>query len=188
VVCYGACSNIGARLRHLRGPPLRHRHRYQQAHLAGFALAPARACIFPRVSQRNRTIFAVVDAPTAELASRASTALAERLSRQEDLFRSVDEPQNSALFVRDGLLFLPTDELERSLGALTQAQPLLQTLVTDPSLRGLQQVLSLGLTGVQIKRIALDAMTHTLSMAAVTLENVLAGPSLVLLLAGDDAR
>src|SRR4029077_6162418 len=98
-----------------------------------------------------------------------------RLSGQKDLFRSVDEPQNSLLFVRDGLLFLPADELERSLGALTQAQPLLQTLVSDPSLRGLQQVLSLGLTGVQVKRITLDAMTHTLSMAAGTLENVLAG-------------
>jgi hypothetical protein len=125
--------------------------------------------------QRNGTIFAVVDAPTAELASRASTALAERLSGQKDLFRSVDEAQSSSLFVRDGLLFLPTDELERSLGALTQAQPLLQTLVTDPSLRGLGQFLSLGLTGVQVKRITLDAMTHPLSMAAVTLENVLAG-------------
>jgi hypothetical protein len=125
--------------------------------------------------QRNGTIFAVVEAPTVELASGASTALAQRLSGQAELFRSVQEPQNSTLFVRDGLLFLPTDELEHSLGALTQAQPLLQTLVTDPSLRGLQQVLSLGLTGVQVKRITLDAMTHTLSMAAVTLENVLAG-------------
>jgi hopanoid biosynthesis associated RND transporter like protein HpnN len=125
--------------------------------------------------QRDETIIAVVDAPTTELASQAGTALAERLSGQEDLFRAMDEPQNSQLFVRDGLLFLATDELERSLGGLTQAQPLLQTLVTDPNLRGLQQVLSLGLTGVQVKRITLDAMTHTLSMAAVTLENVLAG-------------
>jgi hopanoid biosynthesis associated RND transporter like protein HpnN len=125
--------------------------------------------------QRNGTIFAVVDAPTSELASQAGTALAERLSPQKALFQTVDEPQNSPLFVRDGLLFLPTDELERRLGELTQAQPLLQTLVADPSLRGLQQVLSLGLIGVQAKRITLDAMTTTLSMAAVTLENVLAG-------------
>jgi uncharacterized protein len=125
--------------------------------------------------QRNGTIFAVIDAPTTELASQAGTALAARLSGQKDRFQSVDEPQNSPLFVRDGLLFLPADELERSLGALTEAQPLLQTLVTDPSLRGLQQVLSLGLTGVQVQRLTLDAMTHTLSMAAVTLENVLAG-------------
>ena len=125
--------------------------------------------------QQTGTIFAVLDAPTFELASQASTALTKRLSGQQDLFRSVDEPQNSLLFVRDGLLFLPPDELERSLGALTQAQPLLQTLVTDPSLRGLQQALSLGLTGVQVKQITLDAVTHMLSMAAITLENVLAG-------------
>ena len=125
--------------------------------------------------QRNGTIFAVVDAPTAELASQAGTALAANLSGQKDLFQSVEEPQNSPLFVRDGLLFLPPDDLEHSLGALTQAQPLLQAMVTDPSLRGLQQVLSLGLTGVQTGRLTLDAMTHTLSMAAVTLEDVQAG-------------
>jgi hypothetical protein len=125
--------------------------------------------------QRNGTIFAVVDAPTTELASRASTALTKRLSTQTALFRSVQEPQNSPLFVRDGLLFLSTSELEPRLSGLTQAQPLIQTLAADPSLRGLQQVLSLGLTGVQAKRITLDAMTVTLSMAAVTLENVLAG-------------
>jgi hypothetical protein len=47
--------------------------------------------------------------------------------------------------------------------------------VTDSSLRGLGQALSLGLTGVQIKRTTLDAITHTLSMAAATLENELAG-------------
>src|SRR5580704_12398116 len=88
--------------------------------------------------QRNGTIFAVVDAPTTELASQASTALTERLSTQTALFRSVEEPQNSSLFVRDGLLFLSTNELERRLSGLTQAQPLLQTLAADPSLRGLQ--------------------------------------------------
>jgi uncharacterized protein len=125
--------------------------------------------------QRNGTIFAVVDAPTAELASQAGAALAANLSGQKDLFQSVEEPQNSPLFVRDGLLFLPADDLEHSLGALTQAQPLLQAMVTDPSLRGLQQVLSLGLTGVQAGRLTLDAMTHTLTMAAVTLEDVAAG-------------
>ena len=117
----------------------------------------------------------MVDAPTSELASQAATALTQRLSGRDDLFQAVEEPQNSRLFVRDGLLFLATDELEHSLGGLTEAQPLLQTLVTDQNLRGLQQVLSLALTGVQVKRITLDAMTHTLSMAAVTLEDVLAG-------------
>ena len=125
--------------------------------------------------QRNSTIFAVVDAPTAELASEASTTLAKQLHERSELFEAVDEPQDSPLFVRNGLLFLPADELDHSLDALTQAQPLLKALATDPSLRGLQQVLSLGLTGVQVGRLTLDAMAHTLSMAATTLDNVLAG-------------
>src|ERR1700680_1359787 len=50
--------------------------------------------------QRNGTIFAVLDAPTTELASQAGKALADRLSGQKDLFQSLDEPQNSPLFVR----------------------------------------------------------------------------------------
>src|SRR5262249_48012807 len=49
-----------------------------------------------------------------------------------------------------------------------------QILQTDPSLRGLTQVMSLGLTGVQIKRITLDDMTFSLNLAATSLEDVLA--------------
>src|SRR5215471_11459417 len=57
--------------------------------------------------QRTETIFAVIDAPTAELASKASAALAEKLSPQSDLFESVDELASSPFFSRNGLLFLP---------------------------------------------------------------------------------
>src|SRR6516162_2674670 len=39
--------------------------------------------------QRVGTIFVVIDAPTAELASQASAALAEKLSPQKHLFESV---------------------------------------------------------------------------------------------------
>jgi hypothetical protein len=123
--------------------------------------------------QRFETIFAVVDAPTAELASQASAMLAHRLAEEKDVFVSVDEPGASQLFVRNGLLSLPTDQVERVTGG--QAQPLLQTLTTDPSLRGLSQVMSLGLMGVQINRITLDDMTPTFSVVATALENVLAG-------------
>jgi hopanoid biosynthesis associated RND transporter like protein HpnN len=125
--------------------------------------------------QRFETIFAVVDAPTAELASQANAALAHRLAEEKDVFLSVDEPGASPLFVRNGLLFLPTEQVERVTGGLTQAQPLFQILTTDPSLRGLSQVMSLGLMGVQINRITLDDMTPTFSVAATTLEDVLAG-------------
>jgi hopanoid biosynthesis associated RND transporter like protein HpnN len=132
-------------------------------------LAFARA--FP---QRYGTIFAVVDAPTAEQASQASAALTRRLTADKSLFVSVNEPGASPLFTRNGLLFLPTETVERVTGSLAQAQPLVRVLVTDPSLRGLSQVLSFGLMGVQMKRVTLDDMTRTLSMTAATLEDVLA--------------
>ena len=137
--------------------------------------------------QRDGTIFAVVDAATTELASQAGAALAGRLSGQEDLFRSVDEPQNSQLFVRDGLLFLATDELEHSLGGLTQAQPLLQTLHRSQPARLAAKVLSLGLTGVRQAHHArrhdayvVDGGRHARKCAG--------WPFLKLLLAGSDAR
>jgi uncharacterized protein len=121
------------------------------------------------------TILAVVDAPTAEFASQASAALAQELSPQRNLFDTVDEPASSTLFVRNGFLFLPPDQLEKATGALTEAKPLIQVLQTDPSLRGLVRVVSFGLAGVENDRLTLDDMTRPLSLAAASLESVLAG-------------
>src|SRR5579859_2350522 len=121
------------------------------------------------------TIFAVVDAPTAELASQASAALVQELLPQRSLFETVDEPASSPLFVRNGFLFLPADELEKATGGLIEAKPLIQVLQTDPSLRGLVRVVSFGLAGVEIDRVTLDDMTRPFSLAASTLEDVLAG-------------
>ena len=125
--------------------------------------------------QRYGTIFAVVDAPTAEQASQASAALAKKLAADKGMFSSVNEPGASPLFTRNGLLFLPTETVEKVTGGLAQAQPLMRTLATDPSLRGLTQVLGFGLIGVQTDRLKLDDMTRPLTLAAKTLEDVLAG-------------
>src|SRR5215475_3912992 len=124
--------------------------------------------------QRVGTIFAVIDAPTAELAGEASAALAGKLSPQKNLFQSVDEPASSPLFARGGLMFLPTGQLEKVTSALTEAKPLIQVLRTDPSLRGLARVLSFGLAGVETDRLTLDDMARPLSLVAATLESVLA--------------
>ena len=88
---------------------------------------------------------------------------------------TVKAPQSSPLFVRNGLLFLPTEDLARTTDALIQAQPLIQALAPDQTLRGLAQVLSLVLTGVSVNRISLDDLLHPLTMAATTVDQVLAG-------------
>jgi hopanoid biosynthesis associated RND transporter like protein HpnN len=123
----------------------------------------------------QHAITAVVDAPTSELATNASSALMHELSKRKDLFESVEDPQSSPLFVRNGLLFLPTEDLARTTDALIQAQPLIQTLAPDQTLRGLAQVLSLVLTGVSVNLISLEDLVHPLTMAATTVEQVLAG-------------
>jgi hypothetical protein len=73
------------------------------------------------------------------------------------------------------LLFQPTAELARMSEGLGQAAPLVGTLVSDPSLRGLTRALSLGLIGVQNRTITLDMLARPMSMAAVTLEDAQAG-------------
>src|SRR4249920_2247484 len=117
----------------------------------------------------------VIDAPTAEYASRAAAELGTKLKAQPQLFPSVNDIGGSEFFARNGLLYRPTDDVASFAKGLGQAAPLIGTLVGDPSLRGLTRTLSLGLIGVQNQMITLDALTRPLSMASTTLENVLAG-------------
>ncbi|MGB8155051.1 MAG: MMPL family transporter [Pseudolabrys sp.] len=117
----------------------------------------------------------VVDAPTAEYASRAAADLATQLKAKPQLFRSVDDIGGSEFFARNGLLYRPTDDVASFAKGLGQAAPLIGTLVGDPSLRGLTRTISLGLIGVQNQMVTLDALTRPLSMASTTLENVLSG-------------
>jgi len=125
--------------------------------------------------QSYGTISAVVDAPTAELATEASAALARKLAANKTQFEAVEEPGANPLFTRNGLLFLPTDQVARVTDGLTQAKPLIQVLVTDPSLRGLVRIVSFGLMGVEVDRLSLDDMAPPLTMTAAALEKVLAG-------------
>jgi len=123
----------------------------------------------------QREILVVVDAPTPELVERAADRLQDALEANPGLFPAVRQPQGGSFFARNGLLYLPTDEVRRAADGLTQADYLIGTLAADPSLRGALEALSLGLMGVRRKDIGLDDMALTLTMAADTLEAVLAG-------------
>jgi len=117
----------------------------------------------------------VIDAPTAEYASRAAAELGTKLKAQPQLFHSVNDIGGSDFFARNGLLYRPTEDVAGFAKGLGQAAPLVGTLVGDPSLRGLTRTLSLGLIGVQNKLTTLDALARPLSMASTTIEGVLAG-------------
>ena len=143
--------------------------------------------ISPNISWRQREaemekafphfelIVAAINAPTQELVEAAANALAQRLSQQKDLFRTIDQPKGGKFFAQNGLLFQATADLKSQMDMLTQAQRLVQVLAGDPSLRGVIQTLQFGLLGVQGGQITLDAMTWPLTQAADTIEKVNAG-------------
>src|SRR5260370_15109075 len=117
----------------------------------------------------------VVDAPTPELVDRASTQLAEVLTHRSDRFRAVHEMQGGPFFQRNGLLYLPESEVALLTEDLVQADPLLQTLAADPTLRGALGALDLGVMGVQYGQIQLDDLARPMTMASDTVQEALAG-------------
>ncbi len=134
-----------------------------------------RELAFEKAFPQYQLIVAVVDAPTPELLEEATNALVARLSQQQDLFRSIQQPQGGPFFAQNGFLFESLDQLEPQLKMLTQAQRLVQVLASDPSLRGVVQALQFGLLGVQGGQITLDNMTWPMTLGANAIERVNAG-------------
>jgi uncharacterized protein len=121
------------------------------------------------------SILVVVDAPTPELVAEASSSLAKKLEQQTLLFKSVKSLDGDPFFAKNGLLFQSEAELQNITRGLGQAGPIIGALAGDPSLRGLTRGLSFGLLGVQAGGAKLDDTVRPLSMAADTVDQVLAG-------------
>lgn len=90
----------------------------------------------------------VIDGPTAELAEDAVERLAQALAARKGVVRGAARPAEEMYFRKNGLLFLPTAELEQIVERLVQAQPLLGSIAKDPSLRGLLASVDLMLQGI----------------------------------------
>jgi uncharacterized protein len=131
-----------------------------------------REIAFEKAFPQFDVTIAVVDAPTPELVQEATAALVAKLKPEKDYFTSVDETQGNPFFAQNGLLFLPTEQLERQTSMLSQAQRLIQVLAGDPSLRGAIKALQYGLLGVQSGNLTLNDMVWPMTQAANTIEQV----------------
>ncbi|OLE32005.1 MAG: hypothetical protein AUG47_07815 [Alphaproteobacteria bacterium 13_1_20CM_3_64_12] len=118
-------------------------------------------------------VLAVVDAPTPELADVAAARLTAALAADTAHFKSVQQPQGSEFFARNGLLFRPSADLQRMAGEMQDAAPLIGPLAADPSLRGALGALSQGLVGVANGAYSLDALTRPMQMAGDTVSDAL---------------
>jgi hopanoid biosynthesis associated RND transporter like protein HpnN len=131
------------------------------------------AALFPGPFE---TTTIVVDAPTPELVAQAASTLTQKLSKDSDLFHSVNElGGGSTFFARNGLLFQPLAEVEHTTQTLADSAQLIVTLARDPSLRGLTQSLSFVMTGIQGGLLKLDDITKALNGFSDTIENVSTG-------------
>ena len=123
---------------------------------------------FEKAFDQERLIIAVVEAPTPEFAGAAAAALEKKLAENHTNFESVRRLGAGPFFEKNGLLFLPTEEVGKLTGQFQAAAPLLEIMAGDPSLRGLTGALEAGLTGVRRGQFSLDAAAPTLSALADT--------------------
>jgi uncharacterized protein len=122
----------------------------------------------------ERGLVVVLEAPTPELADDAASRLSEALKARRDLFAAVNQPGGDSFFARNGLLFLPTEDLSQVTQGLKRARIVIARLAADPSLRGVLGALSLAIDGVEFGQIKLDDLSPVMNAASDTLSDVLA--------------
>jgi len=99
--------------------------------------------------QKADNLVIVIDGESAEKAEAAASALFAALTAMPDKFSYVSRPDALPFFRANGLLFLPKEELAATLDQVAQAQPMLGMIVSDPSLRGFFNTISLMMQGMQ---------------------------------------
>lgn len=130
---------------------------------------------FESAFQRFDRLTVVVQAPTPELASAATTELTQALQKRTDRFKSVSQPAAGEFFARNGMLFMPIEELKKNLTQLEQADVLVNDLATDESLRGLTSALGDVLLGIQSEKVKLEDVAPVFDKFSATIEDVVAG-------------
>jgi hypothetical protein len=123
----------------------------------------------------EQTVLAVIEAPTSELATQATQALIGKLSGQKELFRSITELGGGPFFRKNGLLFLPTEQVVETTKKLGEAKAIIQALAQDSNLRGLTTALNYGLLGAKMNHYTLDNLAGTLNLVSGTFEDAIAG-------------
>jgi hopanoid biosynthesis associated RND transporter like protein HpnN len=128
---------------------------------------------FDRAFDRDATVLAVVEAATPELTNAAADALYQKLKDDKTNFQSIQQLGGGEFFEKNGLLFLPTEEVAKISDQFESAAPLIEIMAGDPSIRGLTGALETGLAGVKRGQVKLDNAGRPFNLIAQTVETVL---------------
>jgi uncharacterized protein len=110
---------------------------------------------FPQTAQ---LLAIVIDGATPDQAEDAAAILARSLAANGDLFQDVRQPDGGMFFRRNGLLFLPPQDVQKFADKMITAQPMLGALAADPSARGVFDALDLFAQGPLRGEAAIDAL------------------------------
>ncbi|MDI2112055.1 MMPL family transporter [Commensalibacter nepenthis] len=113
--------------------------------------------------QREYLLVALFESKIPEEGELSAQALVNKLKNDKKHFYFVESLQNDPFLVRNGLLFLPTPLLDKTLNNIIQAQPFLSSLSADPSMRGLFDTLGMVTLGVKEKQIDLSKFNDALN-------------------------
>lgn len=116
--------------------------------------------------ENGDAILIVVDGDTAELAEAAAARLTGRLAVDLRHFRHVSRPDGGPFFAQQGLLFETPHDVRAATARMIEAQPFLGPLAADPSLRGIANVLSTMLRGVESGEASLDRLNKPIAALA----------------------
>ncbi len=125
---------------------------------------------------RSDFILAVVDAPTPELCKSSKAALLQQLQGQKALFHAIRQQGGSPFFERNGLCScrLRRPETDRP-GPGGRARSLIAILAAGPQSARLEPGdVAWPVLGVEKGRVGLDETVRPMTMAADTVESVLA--------------
>jgi uncharacterized protein len=120
-------------------------------------------------------IVVVVDGQTPELSEAAAASLAAGLSTQSNLFRSVERPDGGPFWAHKGLLFASVEDVRTTTSHLLKNQPLLGSMASDPSLRGLANTLALAMKGIKEDHGSIEPLHTPLRTLADALQALAAG-------------
>jgi len=129
---------------------------------------------FEKAFDQERMILAVVEASTPEYANAAAAALTDELSKNTRDFDSVKRLGGGPFFDRNGLLFLPKEDVAKATAQFQSAVPLVEIMAGDPSIRGLTAALETGLLGLKRGEFTLDGTQKPFTQVAQTVEDVVA--------------
>jgi hopanoid biosynthesis associated RND transporter like protein HpnN len=128
---------------------------------------------FDKAFDRDSTILAVIEASTPELTRSAAAALEQKLKGDEKNFVSMQPLGSGEFFEKNGLLFLPSEQVGQLTSQLEAGAPLIEIMAGDPSIRGLTGALETGLAGVKRGEVKLDNTARPFTLVAQTIEDIL---------------